>query len=460
MLTLEKEIKKYHHNLDFSQLLEEKGLSWVRGGGKTCNKILNDIFKKQNHWKDGKNEWTEISQLGGFSIKKGSDIRRYTGILQENEIIEISRYKLYGSYGTKCYSYKFDNEFYKNELQSIRNKKCILQKRTSSKPKEINNKIEDEKLQKIIKKNSEKLIIDFERLEREVDQGNGELMSEISNTFGKFVKEEGHHIYDDVNGRIYSPWIETTKEFRPFIKNKDGKVLVDIDIKSSHPTLLLSLHNKFDYRKFTEDNKAAKEAWNGYKASRDIQQGGDGVAPIGRIPEPEKERLKYRRVLEEDIYTFLQKEVNSKIKHKAYGRDDIKRMFSAFLNSSSWLDEETLSHLNFRTKHNKINEVGETFIREFRYLFDLMKIAATEDQSEILSKKGEPCLGIGLMKMESKLMRPVLEELAKEDLFFIPCHDGVLVEKDAAKIAKNKILSSIKSFGIQPHESMVKVNYT
>jgi len=260
MLTLEKEIKKFHHNLDFSQLLEEKGLRWVRGGGKTCNKILNDIFKKQKHWKDGKNEWTEISQLGGFSIKKGSDIRRYTGILQEKEIIEISRYKLYGSYGTKCYSYKFDDDFYKNELQSIRNKKSILQKRTSSKPKESNNKIEDGELHKIIKKNSEKLIIDFERLEREVDQGNGELMSEISDTFGKFVKEEGHHIYDDVNGRMYSPWIETTREYRKFITHKEGKTLVDLDITSSHPTILSSLYPKFDYVKSKADKKAAKEA--------------------------------------------------------------------------------------------------------------------------------------------------------------------------------------------------------
>ncbi len=460
MNLLEQQVKKFHHNLDFTQVLEGKGLKWSRGGGKPSNKILNDIFNHQKNWKKGNNEWIEISQESGFSIKKRYDITKYTTRLEDEGLIEITRICIYGSFGNRCYAYKFDDDFYKNELKSIRKNKCIIQKRTKSKTHEKRNKIENEELYEIIKNKSEKIVIDYDRLEKEIDIENGEIMAEVSFICGGFVKEEGHHIYDDANGRIYSPWIETTKEFRPFIKNKDGKVLVDIDIKSSHPTLLLSLYDKFDYKKFAEDNKAAKKAWNGYRAFRDIKQGGDGVAPTGRIPEPEKERLKYKKVLEEDIYTFLQKEVNSKIKHKAYGRDDIKRMFSAFLNSSSWLDEETLSHLSFRTKHNKINEVGQTFIREFPYLFELMKIAATEDQSEILSKKGEPCIGIGLMKIESKLMRPVFEELAKKNLFFIPCHDGVLVEEDAAKLAKNKILSSIKSFGIQPHESMVKVNYT
>lgn len=460
MHSLEKQIKKYHHNLDFTQVLERKGINWNRGGGKPCNKILNDIFNHQKSWKTGNNEWIEISQESGFSIKKRYDITKYTTRLEDEGLIEITRTCLYGTYGTKCYSYKFQDQFYRNELPSIRKNKCILQKRTKSKTSENRNKLEDDELYKIIKSNSEKLFIDYEKLEKEIDIENGEVMAAVSFICSDFVKEEGHHIYDDVNGRIYSPWIETAKEFRPFIKNKDGKVLVDIDIKSSHPTLLLSLYDKLDYKKFRDNNKAAKEAWNGYKASRDIQQGGDGMAPIGRIPEQEKERLKYKKVLQGDIYTFLQKEVNSKIKHKDYGRDDIKPMFSAFLNSSSWLDEETLSHLSFRTKHNKINEVGKAFIKEFPCLFDLMKIAATKDQSEILSKKGEPCIGIGLMKMESNLMRPVLEELAKKNLFFIPCHDGVLVEEDAARLAENKILSSIKSLGIQPDESMVKVNYT
>lgn len=461
MNLLEQQVKKYHHNLDFTQALERRGLKWTRGGGKPCNKILNDIYNKQKYWKNGKNEWTEISQESGFSIKKRSDIKRYTNTLENKGIIEVKRYCLYGTYGTRCYAYKFGDDFHKNELRSIRKNKCILQKRTKSKTHEKRNKIENEELYKIIKNNSEKLVIDYDRLEKEIDIENGERLAEVSFICSGFVKEEGHHIYDDVNGRIYSPWIETTKDFRPFINNKDGKVLADIDIKSSHPTLLLSLYDKFDYKKFAEDNKATKKDWNEYKASRDIQQGGDGAAPTGRIPEPEKERLKYKKVLQGDIYTFLQKEVNSKIKHKAYGRDDIKRMFSAFLNSSSWLEEETLSHLNFRIKHNKINEVGKAFIREFPNLFELMKEVATKDQSEILSKKGEPCIGIGLMKMESKLMRPVFEELAKKDLFFIPCHDGVLVEEDAVEVTKDKILTSTsKILSIKADPSMVKVNYT
>ena len=48
------------------------------------------------------------------------------------------------------------------------------------------------------------------------------------------------------------------------------------------------------------------------------------------------------------------------------------------------------------------------------------------------------------MRMESKIMRTVYELLAKKSLFFIPCHDGVLVEADAVDLTCNSILQSMK----------------
>ena len=70
------------------------------------------------------------------------------------------------------------------------------------------------------------------------------------------------------------------------------------------------------------------------------------------------------------------------------------------------------------------------------------------------------CYGIAVMRMESKIMRRVYELLAKKSLFFIPCHDGVLVEEAAVALTRRTILNSMNSeLGLRYDESFIKTTY-
>ena len=112
MNLLEQQVKKFHHNLDFTHVLERKGINWNRGGGKPSNKILNDIFNHQKRWKKGNNEWIEISQESGFSIKKRYDITKYTTRLEDEGLIP-KNFHLFDRVDMKEYQLKHKTNWWK-----------------------------------------------------------------------------------------------------------------------------------------------------------------------------------------------------------------------------------------------------------------------------------------------------------------------------------------------------------
>ena len=458
MHRLERDLREKEWFLDFREQLEAKKIPWI-GGGKGANKILNDIRRHQMTWKDGKNEWVEIGS-GGFSISNTRCLKKAKKDLEGAGLIQIKNNPLNGPCGSRCCSYKLDDHLFKSELPKIRKKDAVYLKRRVTKKKA--HKILNNELHAIIQANSEKLTVDYERIEEFLNLSeNTEDWIQVQTVFDKFIKEDIHEITKDRTDRLHSPWIQIPKRFRQFIYNSDGKKLVDLDMVAAHPAILLHLYEKFDYIRFNAENKASKEAWTDYLRFRDIKDGGDGKAPTKSLPPEEKEKRKYKKAVKNDIYKFLGEKVTEvSCKKVVYSRPQVKQMFSAFLNSSSWLEEDPVNHLKFRIGRNKVNKVGEAFMDEFPILTNLMQLEAKNPAFDIKSKDGDDCYGIAVMRMESKIMRRVYELLAKKSLFFIPCHDGVLVEEAAVALTRRTILSSMnQELGLHYDESFIKTTY-
>ena len=458
MHKLERDLREKEWFLDFREQLEAKNITWI-GGGKAANKILNDIRRHQSTWKDGNNEWVEIGS-GGFSISNTTILSKTKKDLMEAGLIQLINNPLNGPCRSRCCSYKLDDDLYKNELPKIRKKKAVYLKRRLL--KKTTHNILNNELHAIIQANSEKLTIDYEGLYDFLNRSeNTEDFIQIQTVFDKFIKEDIHDITQDRTDRIHSPWLQISKRFRRFVYNADGKKLVDIDMVAAHPAILLHLYVKFDYASFTAENKALKEKWTSHHRSRDIQLGGSGEAPSYSLPPEEKEKRKYKKAVKNDIYEHLGRKVTElSFKNVFYSRPQIKQMFSAFLNSSSWLDADPVSHLNFRVGRNKVNLVGQAFISEFPILTELMQLEAKDPSFDIKSKDGDDCYGIAVMRMESKIMRNAYELLAKKSLFFIPCHDGVLVEEAAVGLTTKTILQSMsRELGLHYDESFLKTTY-
>ena len=458
MHKLERDLREKEWFLDFRDQLVAKNIPWI-GGGKAANKTLNDIRRHQMTWRDGNNEWVEIGS-GGFSISNTTILSKAKIDLQKAGLIKIKDNPLNGPCGSRCCSYKLDDDLYKSELPKIRKKDAVYMKRRVTKKKAHN--ILNNELHAIIQANSEKLTIDYERLyEFLIEAENSEELIQAQSVFNKFIREDIHEITQDRTDRIHSPWLQTPKRFREFIINSDGKKLVDIDMVAAHPAILLHLYDKFDYASFIAENKALKEAWTDTRRFLDIKDGGDGKTPTNSLPPEEKEKRKYKKAVKNDIYKSLGAKVTElSCKNVFYSRPQVKQMFSAFLNSSSWLEKDPVNHLKFRIGRNKVNLVGQAFMNEFPILTTIMQMEAKNPAFDIKSKDDDDCYGIAIMRMESKIMRRVYELLAKKSLFFIPCHDGVLVEEAAVALTRRTILNSMnRELSLRYDESFIKTTY-
>lgn len=87
-----------------------------------------------------------------------------------------------------------------------------------------------------------------------------------------------------------------------------------------------------------------------------------------------------------------------------------------------------------------------------------MKEQVASNLKYIISKNEKPSFGNGLMAMESKVLDPVYSELMAKELFFIPCHDGVLVEADAVETTITLILRSLKQHTGLGDRQLIKIN--
>ena len=71
----------------------------------------------------------------------------------------------------------------------------------------------------------------------------------------------------------------------------------------------------------------------------------------------------------------------------------------------------------------------------FPKLFKRIKEFVGTHRNEIISKKGYPSIGIALMAIELKVLYPVYNQLIARGYWFVPMHDGFVVEEDGSSIA-------------------------
>lgn len=392
--------------LNFESALIQRG--WQKTNGvKSAIRVLNSIFRYQKFFSKVKNGWVEISSNHGFNVSlSGSELRVIKDRLQHSRCIQIKRIKLYGEMGSKAYEYRFEPNFYTSVVERLKSEKPVYLKwsKTEKKPKQDITKSERHSILIQVKHNSEQLEVNWEKVEELYETLDTEEKWMLENSIRPFASEIlDHHISEDLNGRIYSPYISIHRAYRPFIYHKDGKIIHDVDIKTCHPTFLYSL---YQYCSEEED----------------------------------KERRLYKKIITKgDFYGFIECGINKFNKGKPVERDRVKQLFSSFLNSDAWCDVEmelkAKNFKNYRAGKPTINAAGRVFIKKFPVLFERMKEAVKKNLEFVMSKKDKPCLGIALMAMEKDILDPVYSELVARGYFFIPCHDGFLVEDDALNLS-------------------------
>ena len=419
-------------NLDLKPALRK--LDWGTKNLTPAQRILTDIYRHQKRFAAGKNEWVEIGVEYGFSItiSKGK-LAEIKDKLEIKGCIEIRRSKRYGTNNPFAYKYRFNEEFFtKAIIPAIEGEPVKLRRANKNrKPREIVTHSERMGLLQQVKRNSEMLIPDYEAIEAYVGEMNAGEAIHAANILAPFLDEHiNHFVSEDRNGRIYSPYLQVHRIWRPYVYHKEGKVLVDIDIKTCHALLLYSLYSKY-YFSFEDEKK--------------------------------EKRLFKRIIVHGDLYEFLRSKVNKYKTKRKYTRDEVKKYFNSFLNSATWceLDQDIRAKdfkEDYRAGRGKINEVGKVFSKTFPGLFERMKQEVAANLPLLTSKNSKPALGNGLMAMESKVLDPVYAELMAKDYFFIPCHDGVLVEADAKELTVNLILKSLEQQTGLSDKAVIKIN--
>ena len=427
-----RKMMSFDWNLDLKPALRK--LDWGTTHLTPAQRILTDIHRYQRRFADGKNEWVEIGVVFGFSFTVSpSKLAEIKDLLEAKGCIKISRFKLYGPCGSEAYKYKFTPEFYSKAVKPAEQGKAVQLRKANKnrKPREIKSHSERIGLLQQVKRNSEMLRVDMEAIEDLMGNMSAGQTVYASSMLEPFYGElVSHHISEDRNGRIYSPFIQMDRGWRPHVYHEDGKELVDIDIKTCHALLLFA----------------------NYKKRND---------PDSIYGEEKEKRLFKQIIVNRDLYKYLGNKVNKYLKKGTYSRDKIKRYFNSFLNSDAWCDGEDVQSKDFkeyRAGKGYINKVGKAFDNSFPILFKRMKEQVASNLKYIISKNEKPSFGNGLMAMESKVLDPVYSELMAKELFFIPCHDGVLVEADAVETTITLILRSLKQHTGLGDRKLIKIN--
>lgn len=418
-------------NLDLKPALRK--LDWGTKNLTPAQRVMTDIYRHQKRFAAGKNSWVEIGIQYGFSgTYSNKKLASVKDKLEAKGCIEIDRRKRYAKDNPFAFKYRFNDEFYTAAvLPAIEGKPVQLRRANKNrKPREIVTHSERIGLLQQVKRNSEMLIPDYEAIETYMSEMSAGEAIHAASVLTPFLDDHiDHYISEDRNLRVYSPYLQLPRIWRPYVYHKEGKVLVDIDIKTCHALLLFALYSK---------------------------RGSDYVG------EAKEKRLFKRIIVHGDLYKFLRSKVNKYRTKRKYSRDEIKKLFNSFLNSSAWceLDQDIRSRdfKEYRAGKGEINKVGQVFSKAFPILFRRMKEEVAANLPLLKSKKAKPALGNGLMAMESKVLEPVYAELMAKDYFFIPCHDGVLVEADAKELTVNLILKSLEQHTGLSDKAMIKTN--
>jgi hypothetical protein len=373
--------------LDFSGVLKSRG--WVKNIIPAV-RMLNDIYTHQNLWKEGNNEWVAIGGETGWSTScSNAKKREIKDQLMTSGCIESDGFKLYGPCGSKAFCYRFKIDFHNEVVMRVANQKPVLKKwlKKACRLKQ-GDFVLDQEFKRQLEANIKALEINWIGVEQIYDQcqHNAALVRQLLQSLRSFL-DQNLQAYQQRN-RIFTPVVNLPSQLRHLVSHKDGKELVKVDIKSCHATFISSRYE-------AETKEERKEA---------------GV---------------YRNLIKWGFYEVMRQQVYIGVRPR--GRDEVKRLFNAFLNSREWGNE--------KIRISYFNAVGKAFIKKFPILFQRIKDFVRKHGDEIMSRKGYPSIGIALMAIELKVLYPVYNELIARGYWFVPMHDGFVVEQDGLALA-------------------------
>jgi len=315
----------------------------------------------------------------------------------------------------------------------------------------VNNKLNDLQNESIWSWISKKKIKKNRELLKNIDNWKNDYRVELKNRF-QYLKDDLYNFknndYENLNfkrdnygGRLYNFYSRVIREFRKFIKI-DGEESIDIDIKSSHISILyyliVELNNDGCDNEFINDIKIQleklgnKDLGKGFiKKHKSIFEG-EGI-----LWSNDDEIDEYN-----DFYGFMKSCFND-----GSDRFEYKKFINNILNSDSLRSKK-----NFNYKGYNIDELEKLFFGNDGYelINDLKKINlfkyVSKDNGRIKPFNRSKNISLILHKLENELMDNCRKLMIENNIIYISMFDSFIVKKnESRKIMKmlNKELEGI-----------------
>ena len=302
----------------------------------------------------------------------------------------------------------------------------------------VNNKLNDLQNESIWSWISKRKIKKNRELLKNIDNWKNDYRVELKNRF-QYLKDDLYNLkignYENVDckrdnygRRLYNFYSRIIREFRKFIKI-DGEESIEIDIKSSHISILyyliVELNNDDCDNEFILDIKIQLEKLGNKNLGRDFLKKHKSIFEgEGILWSNDDEIDEYN-----DFYGFMKSCFND-----GSDRFEYKKFINNILNSDSLRSKK-----NFNYKGYNIDELEKLFFGNGGYelINDLKKIDlfkyVSKDDGRIKPFNRSKNISLILHKLENELMDSCRKLMIDNNIIFISMFDSFIVKKNGSK---------------------------
>lgn len=302
----------------------------------------------------------------------------------------------------------------------------------------VNNKLNDLQNESIWSWISKRKIKKNRELLKNIDNWKNDYRVELKNRF-QYLKDDLYNLkignYENVDckrdnygRRLYNFYSRIIREFRKFIKI-DGEESIEIDIKSSHISILyyliVELNNDDCDNEFILDIKIQLEKLGNKNLGRDFLKKHKSIFEgEGILWSNDDEIDEYN-----DFYGFMKSCFNDNS-----DRFEYKKFINNILNSDSLRSKK-----NFNYKGYNIDELEKLFFGNGGYelINDLKKIDlfkyVSKDDGRIKPFNRSKNISLILHKLENELMDSCRKLMIDNNIIFISMFDSFIVKKNGSK---------------------------
>ena len=302
----------------------------------------------------------------------------------------------------------------------------------------VNNKLNDLQNESIWSWISKRKIKKNRELLKNIDNWKNDYRVELKNRF-QYLKDDLYNLkignYENVDckrdnygRRLYNFYSRIIREFRKFIKI-DGEESIEIDIKSSHISILyyliVELNNDDCDNEFINDIKIQLEKLGNKNLGRDFLKKHKSIFEgEGILWSNDDEIDEYN-----DFYGFMKSCFNDNS-----DRFEYKKFINNILNSDSLRSKK-----NFNYKGYNIDELEKLFFGNGGYelINDLKKIDlfkyVSKDDGRIKPFNRSKNISLILHKLENELMDSCRKLMIDNNIIFISMFDSFIVKKNGSK---------------------------